>query len=293
MNRAVIFAGLVIVVLWVGLMSIFIVDEREKALVLRFGRVVQVQEEPGLAFKVPFMDEVVRYSDLILSRDLDPISVTPEDQRILIVDAFARYRIADVVRFQQAVGSGGQASAGRSLDVILDDSIREVLGSVTANDILSVDRAALMQRIKDRTNQRVDNLGLSIIDVRLKRTDLPPENQTATFARMIAERDEEAADLRARGREARQRIEAIADRTATELRAEAEREALITRGEADAERNSIFAEAFGADPEFFDFYRSMIAYERSFQNGDSTMVLSPDSEFFNYLKSDQGTAVAE
>ena len=293
MNRVVIIAGLVIVVLWIGLMSIFIVDEREKALVLRFGRVVQVQEEPGLAFKMPFVDEVVRYSDLILSRDLDPISVTPEDQRILIVDAFARYRIADVVRFQQAVGSGGEASAGRSLDVILDDSIREVLGSVTANDILSVDRAALMQRIKDRTNLRVENLGLSIIDVRLKRTDLPPENQTATFARMIAERDEEAADLRARGREARQRIEAIADRTATELRAEAEREALITRGEADAERNNIFADAFGADPEFFDFYRSMIAYERSFENGEATMVLSPDSEFFNYLKSDQGAAVTE
>ncbi|MEJ6403542.1 protease modulator HflC [Yoonia sp. 2307UL14-13] len=274
----------------IGLSSIFIVDEREKALVLRFGRVVQVQETPGLAFKMPLVDEVVRYSDLILSRDLDPISVTPEDQRILIVDAFARYRIEDVTKFRQAVGDGGETAAGRSLDRILDDGIREVLGSVTSNDILSVDRAALMQRIRDRTDLRADNLGLAIIDVRLKRTDLPPENQTATFARMIAERDEEAADLRARGSEARQRIEAAADRTSAELLADANRDALITRGEADGERNRIFAEAFGADPEFFEFYRSMTAYQNSLNADNSTMVLSPDNEFFNYLKSDTGLA---
>ena len=293
MNRSVIFIPLIVILAWVGLSSLFIVDERQKALVLRFGRVVQVQETPGLAFKMPFVDEVVRYSDLILSRDLEPISVTPEDQRILIVDAFARYRIEDVVKFRQAVGAGGEASAGRSLDRILDDGIREVLGSVTSNDILSVDRAALMQRIKDRTDLRADNLGLTIVDVRLKRTDLPPENQTATFARMIAERDEEAADLRARGREARQRIEAAADRTAAELLADADRESLITLGEADAERNRIFAEAFGADPEFFEFYRSMTAYTRSFQAGNSTMVLSPNSDFFNYLKSDDGLPPAQ
>jgi membrane protease subunit HflC len=293
MNRSLILLPLLIIAVFLGLSSLFIVDEREKALVLRFGRVVQVQEEPGLAFKAPLIDEVVRYSDLVLSRDPDPIRVTPEDQRILIVDAFARYRIADVTMFRQAVGAGGQVNAERSLDRILDDGIREVLGSVTSNDILSVDRVALMNRIRDRTDQRAENLGLEIIDVRLKRTDLPPENQTATFARMIAERDEEAADLRARGREAQQAIQASADRTVVELVSEASREGLITRGEADGERNRIFAESFGADPEFFEFYRSMTAYQRSLTPGNSTMVLSPDNEFFNYLKSDQGSAAGE
>ena len=293
MKRSVFILPVLVVILLVALSSMFIVDEREKKLVLRFGRVVAVHEDPGLAFKVPLIDEVVPYSDLILSRDPDPIRVTPQDQRILIVDAFARYRIEDVTKFRQAVGSGGQVSAASSLDKILDDSIREVLGSVTSNDILSVDRATLMNRIRDRTNTRADNLGLTIIDVRLKRTDLPAENQTATFARMIAERDEEAADLRARGREAQQRIQASADRTAVELRSDARREALITRGEADAERNRIFADAFGADPEFFEFYRSMTAYKTALQGGNTTMVLSPDNAFFNYLKSDTGNATSE
>ncbi|KJZ20544.1 protease modulator HflC [Loktanella sp. S4079] len=293
MKRSAFILPVLAVLLMVALSSMFIVDEREKKLVLRFGRVVQVHEDPGLAFKVPFFDEVVPYSDLILSRDPAQIRVIPEDQRILIVDAFARYRIEDVTKFRQAVGSGGQANAASSLDKILDDSIREVLGSVTSNDILSVDRATLMNRIRDRTNTRAENLGLSIIDVRLKRTDLPTENQTATFARMIAERDEEAADLRARGREAQQRIQAAADRTAVELRSEARREALVIRGEADGERNRIFAEAFGADPEFFEFYRSMTAYQNSLKGDNTTMVLSPDNDFFNYLKSDVGSAIAE
>ncbi|WP_368187393.1 protease modulator HflC [Aestuariibius sp. HNIBRBA575] len=284
MRRSVFILPVLAVIVVGALSSIFIVDEREKALVLRFGRVISVQESPGLAFKMPLVDEVVTYSDQILSRDLAPIRVTPEDQRILIVDAFARYRIEDVTKFRQAVGAGGQANSNRSLDRILDDGIRQVLGSVSSNDILSTDRAALMERIRDRTNGRAENLGLSIIDVRLKRTDLPPENQTATFARMIAERDQEAADLRARGREAQQRIEAAADRTAIELSSEARREALITRGEADGERNRIFAEAFGADPEFFEFYRSMIAYNSALRSESTTLVLSPDNEFFNYLK---------
>ncbi|SEW22208.1 protease FtsH subunit HflC [Cognatiyoonia koreensis] len=293
MNRSLLLLPLLAILIFVGLSSLFIVDEREKALVLRFGRVVQVQEEPGLAFKAPFIDEVVRYSDLILSRDPDPIRVTPEDQRILIVDAFARYRIENVTKFRQAVGAGGQQNAERSLDLVLDDSIREVLGSVTSNDILSVDRVTLMNRIRDRADARAENLGLTIIDVRLKRTDLPQENQTATFARMIAERDEEAADLRARGREAQQAIQAAADRTVVELESDANRQSLIIRGEADAERNRIFADSFGADPEFFEFYRSMEAYGKSLTPGNSTMVLSPDSEFFNYLKSDQGLAASE
>ncbi len=276
-----------------ALSSVFIVDEREKALVLQFGQIVKVQEEPGLGFKLPLIQEVVRYDDRILSRDLDPLEVTPSDDRRLVVDAFARYRISDVVRFRQAVGAGGEEAAARRLDSILRAETREVLGSVSSNDILSTDRAALMLRIRNSAIAEARALGLEVIDVRLKRTDLPPENLNATYERMKAERDREAADERARGNEAAQRIRAQADRTVVELVSEAERESQIIQGQADAERNRIFAEAFGRDAEFFEFYRSMTAYQRSLTPGNSTMVLSPDSEFFNYLRSDQGDRVDE
>ncbi len=276
-----------------ALSSLFIVDEREKALVLQFGQIVKVQEEPGLGFKIPLIQEVVRYDDRILSRDLQPLEVTPSDDRRLVVDAFARYRISDVERFRRAVGVGGEEAAARRLDSILRAETREVLGSVTSNDILSVDRAALMLRIRNGAIAEAEALGLQVIDVRLKRTDLPPENLNATYERMKAERDREAADERARGNEAAQRIRAQADRTVIELVSEAQRESQIIQGEADARRNEIFATAFGADPEFFEFYRSMTAYQRSLTPGNSTMVLSPDNEFFNYLKSDQGRVVGE
>jgi len=276
------------VVLIGALSSIFIVDEREKALVLQFGQIVRVKEDPGLGFKLPLIQEVVRYDDRILSRDLDPLEVTPSDDRRLVVDAFARYRISDVEQFRRAVGAGGEEAAARRLDSILRTETREVLGSVTSNDILSVDRAALMLRIRNSAIAEAEALGLQVIDVRLKRTDLPQENLNATYERMKAERDREAADERARGNEAAQRIRAGADRTVIELVSEAQRESQIIQGEADARRNEIFASAFGRDPEFFEFYRSMTAYQRALTSGNSTMVLSPDNEFFNYLKSDQG-----
>ena len=278
-----------VAVVIIGVMSsLFIVDERQKALVLQFGQIVKVQEEPGLGFKIPLIQEVVRYDDRILSRDLEPLEVTPSDDRRLVVDAFARYRIVDVEQFRRAVGAGGEEAAARRLDSILRAETREVLGSVSSNDILSTDRAALMLRIRNSAISEARALGLQVIDVRLKRTDLPPENLNATYERMKAERDREAADERARGNEAAQRIRAQADRTVIELVSEAQREGQIIQGEADARRNEIFADAFGADPEFFEFYRSMTAYQRSLQPGNSTMVLSPDNEFFNFLKSDQG-----
>ncbi len=276
-----------------ALSSVFIVDEREKALVLQFGQIVKVQEQPGLGFKLPLIQEVVRYDDRILSRDLEPLEVTPSDDRRLVVDAFARYRITDVEQFRRAVGAGGEEAAARRLDSILRAETREVLGSVSSNDILSVDRAALMLRIRNSAIAEANALGLQVIDVRLKRTDLPTENLNATYERMKAERDREAADEKARGEEAAQRIRAQADRTVIELVSDAERQSQIIQGEADARRNAIFADAFGADPEFFEFYRSMTAYQRSLTPGNSTMVLSPDSEFFNYLKSDQGSAASQ
>ena len=285
-------AGIIVAVIALValLSSVFIVDEREKALVLQFGQIRAVKEEPGLAFKVPFIQEVVRYDDRILSLDTPPIEVTPSDDRRLLVDAFARYRIADIEQFRQAVGGGGEETAARRLDSILRAETREVLGSVSSNDILSTDRAALMLRIRNGAIAEARGLGLQVIDVRLKRTDLPPENLNATYERMKAEREREAADEIARGNEAALRVRAQADRTVVELVSESQRSAEITRGEADAERNRIFADSFGADPEFFEFYRSMTAYRRALQGGNSRMILSPDNEFFNYLKSDQGAA---
>ena len=278
-----------VVLAFVGIVSaIFIVDEREKALVLQFGRVVSIKEEPGLNFKIPLIQEVVRYDDRILSRDIDPLEITPLDDRRLVVDAFARYRIVDVNRFRQAVGVGGIQTAENRLDSILRAETREILGSVSSNDILSSDRAALMLRIRNGAIDEARALGVEIIDVRLKRTDLPAENLDATFERMRAEREREATDERARGNEAAQRVRAQADRTVVELTSDARRQAEIIRGEADARRNAIFADAFGADPEFFEFYRSLTAYSRALQGGNSSMVLSPDSEFFNYLKSAEG-----
>ena len=286
-------ASIIVVVALILLVfqSVFIVDEREKVLVLQFGRVVAMKEDPGIKLKIPFIQSTVTYDDRILSRDIDPLEVTPLDDRRLVVDAFARYRIIDVVKFREATGAEGDQSisvAGARLDRILSSQTREILGSVSSNDILSSDRAALMLRIRAGAISEAQKMGIEIVDVRLKRTDLPRQNLDATFARMRAEREREAADEIARGNEEAQKVRASADRTQVEIVSEAKRESEIIRGEADAERNAIFAQAFGADPEFFEFYRSLTAYRNSLKGQNSTMVMSPNSEFFNYLKSNEG-----
>ena len=286
MNRATLILAAVVIVVGTALSSIFIVDEREKALVLQFGQVQFVKEDPGLAFKIPLIQEVVRYDDRILSLATQSLEVTPLDDRRLVVDAFARYRISDVVQFREAVGVGGVRSAESRLERILTAATREVLGSVSSNTVLSADRAALMEQIRDKARLDAENLGVEVIDVRLKRTDLPAQNLEATFARMRAEREREAADEIARGEEAAQKVRAQADRTLVEIVSEARKQAEITRGEADARRNSIFAQAFGANPEFFEFYRSLNAYEKALDGKNTSIVMSPDSEFFDYLKTD-------
>ncbi|ALI56442.1 protease modulator HflC [Celeribacter marinus] len=285
----ILFVALILAVVVVS-SSVFVVDERQKALVLQFGQIKAVKEEPGLAFKIPLIQEVVFYDDRILSLETPEIEVTPSDDRRLVVDAFARYRIADLVQFRQAVSTGGIRLAEDRLQGILNAQVREVLGSetVTSNTILSSDRAELMNRIRDQARVRALPLGVEVVDVRLKQTFLPDQNLDATFARMRAEREREAADERARGEEAAQRVRAQADRTVVELQSDAQRQAEIVRGEADAERNNIFANAYGADPEFFEFYRSLNAYRESLKGSNTTMVISPDSEFFDFLKSDSG-----
>ena len=264
--------------------SLFVVDERQKALVLQFGQVADVKEEPGLAFKLPFIQQVVRYDDRILSLDTMPLEVTPLDDRRLVVDAFARYRIINVVQFRQAVGTGGIVTAESRLERILNAALREVLGSVTSNAVLSTDRIELMTRITESAKIESKGLGIEIVDVRIKRADLPTQNLAATFRRMQAERERMAADERARGQEAAQIVRAEADRKAVETVSEAKKEAEIIRGTADALTTKIFADAFGRDPEFYAFTRSLIAYEQSMTGSNTTMVISPNSEFFDYIK---------
>lgn len=281
----------IVVIAIAGLLSsIFVVDEREKALVVRFGQIKRVVTEPGLGFKVPLLDEVLRFEDRILSLETELIEVTPADDRRLEIDAFVLYRIDDILKYRQAIGTGGERRAADELSGILESQIRAVLGSqgVTSNTILSPERSDLMEQIRNRSDLRAKALGLKVVDVRLRQTNLPEQNFDATLQRMIAEREREATDERARGREAAQRVIALADRTYEEIISEARRDARIIEGEADAERNRIFAEAYSKDPEFFEFYRSLTAYEQSLKGSNSTMVLSPDSEFFNYLRSDTG-----
>ncbi|WP_424931809.1 protease modulator HflC [Amaricoccus macauensis] len=276
--------------------SLFIVDERQKAMVLQFGQVRSVKEEPGLAFKVPFIQNVVFYDARIQGLETQALEVTPLDDRRLIVDAFARWRIQDVEQFRRAIGAGGVSSAEQRLSSILRANIREALGAVRSEAVLSPDRVGLMNRIRDASIVEARALGINIIDVRLKRADLPEQNLEATFQRMQAEREREAADERARGNEAAQRVRAQADRTAIEIVSEAERDANVIRGEADAERNRILAEAFSADEEFFSFIRSMEAYGSALTSENTTLMIEPDSRFFDYLDSPQSrsdTSAAE
>ena len=279
-----IFSVVVALIAFITYSSLFVVDERQKALVLQFGQVADVKEEPGLAFKLPFIQQVVRYDDRILSLDTMPLEVTPLDDRRLVVDAFARYRIINVVQFRQAVGTGGIVTAESRLERILNAALREVLGSVTSNAVLSTDRIELMTRITESAKIESKGLGVEIVDVRIKRADLPTQNLAATFRRMQAERERMAADERARGQEAAQIVRAEADRKAVETVSEAKKEAEIIRGTADALTTKIFADAFGRDPEFYAFTRSLIAYEQSMTGSNTTMVISPNSEFFDYIK---------
>lgn len=272
----------------VGLSSVFIVDEREQVLVMQFGQVKQEIKEPGLGFKLPLIQDVVRYEDRILGLQSQSLEVTLRDNRRLVMDAFARWRITNAVDFREAVGPGGVEAAQTRLDPIISAAMRQVLGSVNSNAVLSEDRTGLMNAIRDIARQQSASLGIEVIDVRLTRTDLPEQNLAATYARMRAEREREAADEIARGNEAASRLKAAADREVVVTTSDARRQAEVIRGEADAARNAIYAEAFGKDPEFFAFTRSLTAYERALREGNSSIVLSPDSEFFNYLNAPGG-----
>jgi membrane protease subunit HflC len=268
--------------------SAFIVHQNEQALVLRFGKPTRVVNEPGLNWKVPLVDTVEVYDKRILDLDSEAQEVTASDQKRLVVDTFARFRIVDPLKFYQTLRS--EDSVRSRLQPIIDSAMRRVLGSSTFQDVVRDKREDLMKRIAKQVNQEGSEFGLEVVDVRIKRADLPDQNQKSVFDRMRAERQREAAEFRAQGAAEANRIKATADREATVIQAEATRKGEELRGGGDAERNKIYAEAYTKDPEFFEFYRSMQAYEKGLKSADTRLLLSPDSDFFKYFSDPHGKA---
>ncbi len=262
--------------------SLFVVDQRKRALVLQFGEVIKSIDKAGLKFKIPFVQNVILFDNRILDLGIKESEVTSLDKKRLIIDAFAKYKIVDPKKFYVTVNN--EYNARERLMIILDSSLRRIVGEVQIIKLLSEERSAIMSKIKIEIAKEAEDFGIEIVDVRIVRSDLPKENSSAIFSRMRAEREKEAREIRATGFEEAEKIKASADKESVVLLANAKKQANIARGEGDAKANRIFANAFSRDPQFFDFYRSMQAYEKSLSNTDKTrMVISPDSNFFKFL----------
>lgn len=262
--------------------SLFIVDQREQAIITQFGNWVRTVKEPGLGFKTPFIQTVTAFDKRVLELDAPSEEVIASDKRRIVVDAFARYRIADPLRYYQSVRI--ESVARQRLSSILSSSLRGVLGQKALVALLTSERPVMMRSIRDQMRAQAAGLGIEIVDVRIRRADLPKENLEAVFGRMQTERQREAAGIRASGDEEAKRISAAAEKQVTIIKAEATRKSDILRGEGEAERNRILGLAYGRDPEFFEFYRTLKAYEASMEGGNTTMVISPDSPFFKYFQ---------
>ena len=272
----------VIIVLAVtSFFSIFIVKEINQAIVLQFGDPKRIILKPGLNFKIPFIQNVVFLDKRILNLDAPPEEVIASDQKRLIVDAFARFQIVDPLKFYISVGN--ERVARSRLSTIINSRIRSVLGTQRLQTLLSADRTNQMALIQDGVNTEAEKFGIKIVDVRIKRADLPPANSEAIYRRMQTEREREAKEFRAKGAEMAITITSTADKEVTVILAEAEKQSQIMKGEGDGQRNKIFAEAFGKDPDFFAFYRAMQAYEKALIGGETSLILSPDSEFFKFF----------
>ena len=272
---AIILVGIVI------FQSLFIVQEISQAIVLQFGDPKKIVTKAGLNFKLPFIQNVVYLDKRILNLDNDPEEVIAADQKRLIVDAFARFKIVDPLKFYISVGN--ERVARSRLSTIINSRIRGVLGTQELATLLSTDRARQMQIIQSQVNEEAKNFGINIVDVRIKRADLPPANSEAIYKRMQTEREREAKEFRAQGAEIAQKIRSTADKDVTVILAQANKKSEIMKGEGDGQRNKIFADAFGRDPQFFAFYRAMQAYEKALIGGETSLVLSPDSEFFKFF----------
>lgn len=266
--------------------SAFIVHQNEQALLLRVGKPQEVIQQPGLHWKWPFVDTVDYFDKRILDLDTSEQELSAANQQRLIVDAYARYRITDPLKFYQSVRNEDRVRI--VMDPLIKSEIRGVLGSATLQEIVKDKRETLMKQIAGQVNKEGKDFGIEVIDVRIKRADLPQENLVKVFDRMKADRVREATELRAQGEAESNRIRATADRDVTIIKAEATKKSDLLRGEGEGQRNRIFAEAFGKDPEFFSFYRSMQAYEQAIKAGDTRLLLSPDSEFFRYFKDPLG-----
>lgn len=281
---------LLLVVVIVGYSSLFTVSEKEQALVIRLGRPVAVVSEPGLNFKAPFIDTVISIDKRILDLENPSQEVIASDQKRLVVDAFARYRIKNPLRFYQSIGS--IQAANIQLTTLLNAALRRVLGEATFIQVVRDEREGLMTRIREQLDREADQYGIQVVDVRIRRADLPEANSQAVYQRMQTERQREAAEFRAQGGQKAQEIRSKADREATVIIAEANSTAEQTRGAGDAERNRLFAEAYGRDPDFFAFYRSMSAYETGLRSNDTRFLLRPDSEFFRFFANPSGQGPA-
>ena len=261
--------------------SIFIVKEVNQAIVLQFGDPKRIILKPGLNFKLPFIQNVVFLDKRILNLDAPPEEVIASDQKRLIVDAFARFQIVDPLKFYISVGN--ERVARSRLSTIINSRIRSVLGTQRLQTLLSEDRNKQMALIQDGVNKEAENFGIKIVDVRIKRADLPQANSDAIYRRMQTEREREAKEFRAKGAEMAVTITSTADKEVTVILAEAEKKSEIMKGEGDGQRNKIFADAFGKDADFFAFYRAMQAYERALIGGETSLIMSPDSEFFKFF----------
>jgi membrane protease subunit HflC len=277
---------LAVIAAFVGYSAMFTVYETRQAIVIRLGNPIRVVTEPGLHFKAPFIDNVVYVDKRILDLENPAQEIIAADQKRLVVDAFARYKIVDPLRFYQAIGT--VPAANSQLATLLNSALRRVLGEVSFQDVVRDERDKLMTRIREQLDRETQRYGINIVDVRIRRADLPEQNSQAVFQRMQTERQREAAEFRAQGAQRAQEIRSRADRDVTVLLAEANAKGEQIRGEGDATRNRIFADAYGKDPEFFAFYRSMQAYETGLGHNDTRMVLKPDSEFFRYFVDPSG-----
>ena len=272
---------IIIILAATAFFSIFIVKEINQAIVLQFGDPKRIISTPGINFKIPFIQDVVFLDKRILNLDAPPEEVIASDQKRLIVDAFARFQIIDPLKFYISVGN--ERVARSRLSTIINSRIRSVLGTQRLQTLLSADRTNQMALIQDGVNNEAEKFGIKIVDVRIKRADLPPANSEAIYRRMQTERNREAKEFRAKGAEMAITITSTADKEVTVILAEAEKQSQIMKGEGDGQRNKIFAEAFGKDPEFFAFYRAMQAYEKALIGGETSLILSPDSEFFKFF----------
>ena len=289
MNRRILLVvGAVLVVGGIFVMSaLFIVDQTQQVLVLQFGQPRRVVSNPGLKIKRPFIENVIYYENRLLDFEPPPEEVIVSDQKRLVVDTYTRYRITDPLLFYQTVST--EAAVRARLNAMVSGSLRRVLGNVTLSALLSNQRAAIMHQIRDEVSEQGKSFGINVVDVRIRRADLPEENSQAIFARMKSEREQQAAQYRGEGAEAAQSVRANAERERTVILAEAQRDAQRVRGEGDAQSIKLYADAFGQDKDFFAFYRSMQAYRDALNGHTTSFVLTPDTGFFRFFENSAGT----